>query len=69
MATESRRDPRASATASGARRTTGSSAGQGTYIDDMQLPGMLYMAILRSPYAHAKLNGIDTSRAPGARRA
>src|SRR5918995_5983882 len=37
--------------------------GAGTFIDDMHLPGMLYMAILRSPYAHAKLNGIDASRA------
>src|SRR6266516_887939 len=37
--------------------------GRGTYIDDVKLPGMLYMAILRSPLAHAKINGIDTSRA------
>ena len=37
--------------------------GAGNFIDDMHLPGMLYMAILRSPYAHAKLNGIDPSRA------
>ena len=37
--------------------------GAGNYIDDIHLPGMLYMAILRSPYAHAKLNGIDASAA------
>jgi carbon-monoxide dehydrogenase large subunit len=37
--------------------------GAGNYIDDVKLPGMLHMAILRSPYAHAKLNGIDASRA------
>ena len=37
--------------------------GQGNFIDDIHLPGMLHMAILRSPYAHAKLNGIDASRA------
>jgi aerobic carbon-monoxide dehydrogenase large subunit len=37
--------------------------GKGTYIDDIHLPGMLHMAILRSPFAHAKINGIDTSRA------
>src|SRR4026209_1729459 len=37
--------------------------GKGNYIDDVKLPGMLHMAILRSPYAHAKLNGIDASRA------
>ncbi|HYR13346.1 MAG TPA: hypothetical protein VEQ67_03895, partial [Mycobacterium sp.] len=27
--------------------------GKGTYVDDVQLPGMLHLAILRSPYAHA----------------
>ncbi|MGH2658993.1 MAG: aerobic carbon-monoxide dehydrogenase large subunit [Actinomycetota bacterium] len=37
--------------------------GKGTYVDDFKLPGMLHMAILRSPYAHAKLNGIDGSKA------
>jgi carbon-monoxide dehydrogenase large subunit len=37
--------------------------GAGNYIDDINLPGMLHMAILRSPFAHAKLNGIDASRA------
>ncbi|HEX9124427.1 MAG TPA: aerobic carbon-monoxide dehydrogenase large subunit [Actinomycetota bacterium] len=37
--------------------------GKGNYVEDIKLPGMLYMAILRSPYAHAKLNGIDTSAA------
>src|SRR3989449_4336412 len=37
--------------------------GKGTYIDDIMLPGMLHMAILRSPYAHATITGIDTSKA------
>ncbi len=37
--------------------------GRGTYVDDVNLPGMLHMAILRSPFAHAKINGIDTARA------
>src|SRR5688572_21100145 len=37
--------------------------GKGNYVDDLQLPGMLHMAILRSPLAHARINGIDTSRA------
>ena len=37
--------------------------GKGTYFDDITLPGMLHMEILRSPYAHAVLKGIDTSRA------
>jgi aerobic carbon-monoxide dehydrogenase large subunit len=37
--------------------------GAGNFIDDIKLPRMLHMAILRSPFAHAKINGIDTSRA------
>src|SRR4051812_8015211 len=37
--------------------------GKGKYLDDIRLPGMLHAAILRSPYAHAKINSIDTSAA------
>ncbi|HET7235509.1 MAG TPA: molybdopterin cofactor-binding domain-containing protein, partial [Actinomycetota bacterium] len=37
--------------------------GRGNFIDDVKLPGMLHMAILRSPFAHATIKGIDTSRA------
>ena len=37
--------------------------GKGTYLDDIRLPGMVHAAILRSPYAHAKIISIDTSRA------
>jgi carbon-monoxide dehydrogenase large subunit len=37
--------------------------GKGTYVDDIKLPGMLHMAILRSPYAHATITGIDASKA------
>ncbi|CAN5891302.1 aerobic carbon-monoxide dehydrogenase large subunit [soil metagenome] len=37
--------------------------GKGNYVDDVQLQGMLHSAILRSPFAHAKINGIDTSAA------
>jgi carbon-monoxide dehydrogenase large subunit len=37
--------------------------GKGTFVDDVNLPGMLHMAILRSPVAHAKINSIDTSKA------
>src|SRR5205809_3372284 len=33
------------------------------FVDDIQLPGMLYGAILRSPYAHAKITSIDVSAA------
>ncbi|MBW3580892.1 MAG: carbon-monoxide dehydrogenase large subunit [Actinobacteria bacterium] len=38
-------------------------AGRGNYIEDINLPAMLHMAILRSPYAHARINGIDASAA------
>src|SRR5271170_7393262 len=37
--------------------------GKGNYVDDIQLPGMLYMAIVRSPYAHAKIKSISAERA------
>src|SRR6185436_17491690 len=37
--------------------------GQGQYIDDIKLPGMLFGAIVRSPYAHARIKGIDKSKA------
>ena len=37
--------------------------GKGTYLDDIRLPGMVYGALLRSPYAHARIVSIDTSRA------
>jgi len=38
-------------------------SGQGIYVDDVRLPGMLSAVLLRSPYAHAKLNSIDVSKA------
>jgi carbon-monoxide dehydrogenase large subunit len=37
--------------------------GKGRYVDDIVLPGMLYMALVRSPYAHARIKSIDTSEA------
>ncbi len=37
--------------------------GRGNYVDDIKLPGMLHMDIVRSPYAHAKILNIDTSAA------
>src|SRR5215831_2714823 len=37
--------------------------GRGNYVDDITLPGMLHMELLRSPYAHARMTSIDTSRA------
>jgi aerobic carbon-monoxide dehydrogenase large subunit len=37
--------------------------GKGNYVDDLRLPGMLHSAILRSPFAHARINSVDTSAA------
>jgi carbon-monoxide dehydrogenase large subunit len=37
--------------------------GKGNYVDDIVLPGMLYMDIVRSPHAHARIKKIDTSKA------
>src|SRR5262245_1510091 len=37
--------------------------GAGSFLDDVKLPGMTYAALARSPYGHAKINRIDTSRA------
>ncbi len=37
--------------------------GQGTYVDDVKLPGMLYLDLVRSPLAHAKIKRINTEKA------
>jgi len=37
--------------------------GQGNYVDDVSLPGMLHGAALRSPLAHARIVSVDTSAA------
>jgi carbon-monoxide dehydrogenase large subunit len=37
--------------------------GKGCYVDDIQLPGMLHMAFLRSLYPHAKILSVETSAA------
>ena len=45
--------------------------GTARYTADFMLPGMVHAAILRSPHGHARIRGIDTSRAkqaPGVRR-
>jgi carbon-monoxide dehydrogenase large subunit len=34
--------------------------GRGRFTDDLQLPGMLHLAILRSPVAHARIVSVDT---------
>ena len=45
--------------------------GQAQYVDDIRLPGILHVAFLRSPHAHARIVSVDTSaalRLPGVRR-
>ncbi len=37
--------------------------GRGNYLDDHVLPGMLYMSLVHSPHAHAKIVSIDTTKA------
>ena len=37
--------------------------GKGNYVDDIVLPGMLWMDIVRSPFAHAKIKSINTEKA------
>jgi carbon-monoxide dehydrogenase large subunit len=37
--------------------------GTATYVGDMALPGMRHVTFVRSPYAHAKIRGIDTAAA------
>ncbi len=37
--------------------------GTSTYVGDITLPGMHYVAFVRSPHAHAKIRGIDTAAA------
>ncbi len=44
--------------------------GRGTFVDDVTRPGMLHACFVRSPFAHAKINGIDAAAAlalPGVR--
>jgi carbon-monoxide dehydrogenase large subunit len=37
--------------------------GRGNYVDDVRLPGMLHGAVLRSPFAHARIVSVDTRAA------
>ncbi len=37
--------------------------GQAKYTDDLTLPGMVHLAVVRSPYAHARIRRIDTRKA------
>ncbi|HWM12961.1 MAG TPA: molybdopterin cofactor-binding domain-containing protein, partial [Gaiellaceae bacterium] len=37
--------------------------GQSRYIDDLTLPGMVFAVVVRSPFAHARIKGVDVSKA------
>ncbi|MDP6241069.1 MAG: xanthine dehydrogenase family protein molybdopterin-binding subunit [Acidimicrobiales bacterium] len=39
--------------------------GEAKFIDDLQIPGALWVACVRSPHAHARIGGIDASAALG----
>ncbi|MBI2217581.1 MAG: xanthine dehydrogenase family protein [Candidatus Rokubacteria bacterium] len=39
--------------------------GRGRYLDDVRVPGVLHAAIVRSPHAHARIDGIDARDAQG----
>ncbi len=39
--------------------------GNGNYVDDINVTGQTYAVFVRSPHAHAKINGINTSAAAG----
>ena len=38
-------------------------SGQGSYVDDIKIPGMLHAAFLRSPHAHARIRSVDVAAA------
>ena len=60
MAVETHRRPAPPATSgsrSSASRTRGCSPGKARFIDDLSLPGMLHAAFVRSPHAHARVDG------------
>jgi carbon-monoxide dehydrogenase large subunit len=40
--------------------------GQGRFVDNLTVPGMVWMAVVRSPYAHARISGVDLSKARAA---
>lgn len=46
------------------RDGTAKVTGKATYVSDVSLPGMAYVKVLRSPYAHARIVSIDASRVP-----
>ena len=46
---------------SSARKTPKLLAGQGTFIDNQTMAGMVWMELVRPPYVHATIDRIDTA--------
>ena len=40
--------------------------GEGRYVDNLTVPGMVWMAVVRSPFAHARITKVDVSKAAAA---
>ena len=40
--------------------------GQASFVDDISIPGMVWMAVVRSPYAHARIRSVDLTKARAA---
>ena len=40
--------------------------GQASFVDDISIPGMVWMALVRSPYAHARIRSVDLTKARAA---
>ena len=38
-------------------------AGEARFVDNLSAPGMVWMSLVRSPFAHARIGGVDTSNA------
>jgi carbon-monoxide dehydrogenase large subunit len=41
-------------------------AGEGRFVDNLTVPGLAWMAVVRSPHAHARIAGVDLSKAKAA---
>ncbi|MGE3286344.1 MAG: hypothetical protein AB7J32_09605, partial [Pseudonocardia sp.] len=37
--------------------------GEGAFVDDIRLPGVVHLAVLRSPHAHARVLSVDVGPA------
>ena len=37
--------------------------GEGAFVDDIRLPGVVHMAVLRSPHAHARVHSVEVAAA------